>query len=59
MVPGQRQAFADIAQGVQPQDLAGDTLEYSRARDKTDRSLELFKFYFNALYVALTRAFDQ
>ena len=59
MVSGQRQAFAEIAQGVQPRDLAGDTLDYSRARDKTDRSLELFKFYVNALYVALTRAVDQ
>ena len=59
MVSGQRQAFAEIANGVQAQDLAGDTLDYSRARDKTDRSLELFKFYVNALYVALTRAVDQ
>jgi hypothetical protein len=59
MVSGQRQAFAEIASGVQPQDLEGDTLDYSRARDKTDRSLELFKFYVNALYVALTRAVDQ
>ncbi len=59
MVSSQRQAFAEIASGVQPQDLAGDTLDYSRARDKTDRSLELFKFYVNALYVALTRAVDQ
>lgn len=59
MVSSQRQAFAEIANGVQPQDLEGDTLDYSRARDKTDRSLELFKFYVNALYVALTRAVDQ
>lgn len=59
MVSGQRQAFAEIAQGVQPQDLAGDTLDYARARDKTDHSLELFKFYVNALYVAMTRAVDQ
>ncbi len=59
MVSSQRQAFAEIASGVQPQDLEGDTLDYSRARDKTDRSLELFKFYVNALYVALTRAVDQ
>jgi hypothetical protein len=58
-VSGQRQAFAEIASGVQPEDLAGDTLDYSRARDKTDHSLELFKFYVNALYVALTRAVDQ
>ncbi len=59
MVSGQRQAFAEIASGVQPQDLNGDTLDYVRARDKTDHSLELFKFYVNALYVALTRAVDQ
>ncbi len=59
MVSGQRQAFAEIARGVQPRDLAGDTLDYSRARDRTDHSLELFKFYVNALYVALTRAVDQ
>jgi hypothetical protein len=59
MVSSQRQAFAEIANGVKPQDLEGDTLDYSRARDKTDRSLELFKFYVNALYVALTRAVDQ
>ena len=59
MVSGQRRAFAEIAQGVAAEDLAGDTLEYSRARDKSDHSLELFKFYVNALYVALTRAVDQ
>ncbi|WP_051675847.1 ankyrin repeat domain-containing protein [Polaromonas glacialis] len=59
MVSSQRQAFAEIASGVKPQDLEGDTLDYSRARDKTDHSLELFKFYVNALYVALTRAVDQ
>ena len=59
MVSGQRQAFAEIANGVQPQDVEGDTLDYSRARDKTDHSLELFKFYVNALYVAMTRAVDQ
>jgi len=35
-------------------DLADDILEYRRARDKTDRSLEVYKFYVNALYVALT-----
>ena len=38
------------------QDLRKDELAYSRARDKGDRSLELWKFYVNALYVALTRA---
>jgi ATP-dependent exoDNAse (exonuclease V) beta subunit len=29
---------------------------YARAKDKTDKSLEAFKFYINALYVAMTRA---
>lgn len=59
MVSSQRQAFNEIVNGVQAQDLEGDTLEYSRARDKTDHSLELYKFYVNALYVAMTRAVDQ
>jgi len=59
MVSCQRQAFAEIANGVKPQDLAGDTLDHSRARDKTDHLLGLFKFYVNALYVALARAVDR
>lgn len=59
MISGHRQAFAEIAAGVDPAELDGDALVYSRARDKSDRSLELFKFYVNALYVALTRAVDQ
>jgi len=59
LISGQRQAFAEIADGVRPEDLHGDSLDYSRAREKSDRSLELFKFYVNALYVAMTRAVDQ
>lgn len=55
-VSGQRQAYAEICEGVTAQDLRKDELAYSRARDKGDRSLELWKFYVNALYVALTRA---
>ena len=51
-----RAAFADVAEGVAVADLASDELEYRRGRDKTDRSLEIYKFYINALYVALTRA---
>ncbi|MDA8090997.1 MAG: hypothetical protein M0Z61_12365 [Nitrospiraceae bacterium] len=31
-------------------------LEYPRARDKTDKALEAYKFYVNSLYVAITRA---
>ncbi|GMU44111.1 MAG: ankyrin repeat domain-containing protein [Xanthomonadales bacterium] len=55
-VSGQRAAYAEIAEGVDAGELTQDTLEYRRARDKTDKSLEVWKFYVNALYVALTRA---
>jgi len=57
-VSSQRQAYAEVCEGVTAADLAGDALDYRRARDKTDKSLELFKFYVNALYVAITRAVD-
>jgi hypothetical protein len=55
-VSGSRAAFAEIAAGVGADDLTVEELEYRRARDKTDKSLEIHKFYVNALYVALTRA---
>ncbi|MFM2069604.1 MAG: hypothetical protein RLZZ584_4513, partial [Pseudomonadota bacterium] len=56
LVSGQRAAYAEVCDGVSAQDLAGDELAYRRARDKSDKSLELYKFYVNALYVAMTRA---
>jgi hypothetical protein len=55
-VSGNRARFSEIVDGVAASDLEIDELEYRRARDKTDRSLEVYKFYINALYVALTRA---
>ena len=55
-VSANRAAFADIAAGVAAADLNGGELEYRRAKDKADKSLEIYKFYVNALYVALTRA---
>lgn len=51
-----RAEFAELADGVSLADLASDDLEYRRAKDKTDKSLEVYKFYVNAFYVALTRA---
>ena len=47
--------YHDIAKGVDPNFLEAD-FNYGRAADKTDKSLEVFKFYVNALYVAITRA---
>ena len=55
-VSNHRGEFSELAAGVAPTDLAGEELDYRRARDKSDKSLEIFKFYVNALYVALTRA---
>lgn len=51
-----RAPFREIADGVDAADISGGELRYGRARDKGDKSLEIFKFYVNALYVALTRA---
>ncbi|WPL19567.1 Putative ATP-dependent DNA helicase YjcD [Thiorhodovibrio winogradskyi] len=47
--------YRDIAGDLAPEDLQGE-LRYARGRDKSDKSLEIFKFYINALYVAVTRA---
>ena len=47
--------FREIAGDLGPADLEGE-LRYARVRDKGDKSLEIYKFYINALYVAVTRA---
>ena len=57
-ISGYRRQFEEIAQGVSEEDIAADSLEYARARDKGDKSLEIYKFFVNALYVAMTRAVD-
>lgn len=54
-VSSERSSFAEIIEGVSEEDLDGD-LEYRRGRDKTDKSLEVYKFFINSLYVAVTRA---
>jgi hypothetical protein len=56
LVSGQRAAYAEVCEGVTAADVQRESLDYARARDKSDRSLEVFKFYVNALYVAMTRA---
>ena len=56
LVSGQRQAYAEVCEGVTEDDLQTEELDYRRAKDKADKSLELFKFYVNSLYVAMTRA---
>jgi hypothetical protein len=58
LVSSQRQAYAEVCEGVLDADLQGDELDYRRGRDKADKSLELYKFQVNALYVAMTRAVE-
>jgi hypothetical protein len=55
-VSDHRTEFNEIVDGVSKSSLEAETLDYRRARDKTDKSLEVYKFFVNALYVALTRA---
>lgn len=47
--------FRELCRGVSKGDLESE-LVFSRAKDKTDKSLEIYKFYVNSLYVAITRA---
>ena len=58
LISQQRAAYAEVCNGVSPADLLADELHYKRAKDKGDKSLELYKFYVNALYVAMTRAVE-
>lgn len=55
-VSGYRAEFNEIVDGVSREELSVETLEYRRAKDKGDKSLEVYKFFVNAIYVALTRA---
>ncbi len=48
--------FLDITQGVSRADVETEDLRYARAKDKTDKSLDAYKFYINSFYVAMTRA---
>ena len=47
--------YKTIAGGLH-QSLFDKDFTYGRAKDKADKSLEIYKFYINALYVAITRA---
>ncbi|WP_409409131.1 hypothetical protein AAE485_13825 [Acidithiobacillus ferriphilus] len=53
-----RAPFTTLCEGVSKADLGADTLTFRRAKDKGDKSLEVYKFFVNALYVAITRAVD-
>ena len=48
--------FKAILDGVRPEDLTVQELKYNRSADKYDKDAEIYKFYINSLYVAITRA---
>jgi hypothetical protein len=57
-ISNERASFAEIIEGISEEDLNGD-FDYRRARDKSDKSLEVYKFFINSLYVAVTRAVER
>ena len=48
--------FTEIINGVEASDLKNETLNYARAADKSDKDAEIYKFYINSFYVAITRS---
>jgi hypothetical protein len=58
VISTERARFREVTDGISREDLGVTELVYARARDKADKSLEVYKFFVNALYVALTRAVD-
>ncbi len=54
-VSNYRENFHDITQHVSENHIDSEEMVFSRGRDKTDKSLDAYKFYINSLYVAITR----
>ncbi len=54
-ISAEEQRFQEITKGVDHAMVEAD-LTYGRVKDKSDKSLEVYKFHINSLYVAMTRA---
>jgi superfamily I DNA/RNA helicase len=48
--------FREIISGVTENEIEKGELNYSRAANKHDKDAEIYKFYINSFYVAITRA---
>lgn len=48
--------FKEIINGVKESDLLDETLHYARPADKSNKDAEVYKFFINSLYVAITRS---
>lgn len=55
-VSNHEQEFREIVSGVTIEDLQQEELAYSRSANKNDKDAEIYKFYINAFYVAITRS---
>jgi hypothetical protein len=55
MISSAKQDFFEVSKDVSL-NIIDQPMSYSRNRDKTDKSLEKYKFFINALFVAVTRA---
>ncbi|MBK9261221.1 MAG: ankyrin repeat domain-containing protein [Polyangiaceae bacterium] len=58
MVSTERAVYGELASGISQSVVDADALKYARAKDRADKSLEIYKFFVNGLYVALTRAVE-
>ncbi|HEY5392176.1 MAG TPA: UvrD-helicase domain-containing protein, partial [Hanamia sp.] len=48
--------FKEIINGVDAANLLEDDLKYARPSDKSNKDAEVYKFYINSFYVAITRS---
>lgn len=48
--------FNEIAGQITESELDAGDITFARSRDKTDKSIDAYKFYINSLYVAITRS---
>ena len=55
-VSNHEEEFREIINGVTKEDLEKTELRYNRASSKNDKDAEVYKFYINSFYVAITRA---
>jgi hypothetical protein len=55
-ISGHPAEFNEIINGVNAEDMMDDILQYARPADKSDKDAEIYKFFINSFYVAITRA---
>jgi hypothetical protein len=56
-ISGEKENFQNIIADIDENELNGE-LVYRRAGDKRDKSLDIYKFFINSLYVGITRAVE-